>query len=138
MKKIASLVFYLSFCAVVSLVPAIAQNEDMPPAQPFQAVHQINVPSADGEKALMTALTDINVAIAKAGCAKCAYHLWKVYGTQAGGYNYLWTSTWPGREVYLKVHRSAEYQAALNKHKEIEAIMNSQTYNRYVEVIPVK
>ena len=71
---------------------------------------------------------------AKAGCAKCAYHLWKVSGTQAGGYNYLWTSSWPGRETYLKVHSSAEYQAAINKHQEIGPIMQTQTYNRYVEV----
>jgi hypothetical protein len=116
----------------------VAQNQDAPPNQPFQAVHLINLRSADAEKAFMAALTDINAAIAKAGCAKCEYHLWKVIGTQAGDYNYLWASNWPGREVYLKVHNSAEYQAAISKHQEMEAVMNTQIYNRYVEVTPGK
>jgi hypothetical protein len=134
MKKRVTLIFRLAFCSAVGLICATAQNQDVPPDQPFQAVHLINVHSADTERALLAALTDINAAIAKAGCAKCAYHLWKVSGTQAGGYNYLWTSSWPGRETYLKVHSSAEYQAAINKHQEIGPIMQTQTYNRYVEV----
>lgn len=134
MKKTASLIYRLAFGSTICLVCAVAQNQDMPPDQPFQTVHLINVPSADAEKALLATLTDINAAIAKAGCAKCSYHLWKVSGTQAGGYNYLWTSSWPGREVYVKVHNSAEYQAAFEKHKDISSIMKTQTYNRYVEV----
>ena len=134
MKKTAFLIIRLAFCSAVGLVCTVAQNRDVPPDQPFQAVHLINVHSADTERALLAALTDINAAIAKAGCAKCAYHLWKVSGTQAGGYNYLWTSSWPGREAYLKVHNSAEYQAAINKHPEMGPIMETQTYNRYVEV----
>ena len=83
---------------------------------------------------LLAALTDINAAIAKAGCAKCSYHLWKVYGTQSGGYNYLWTSSWPGRDVYIKVHQSGDYQAAIKRHQDIGEVMKTQTYNRYVEV----
>ena len=124
----------LMFCATAALVSALAQNNDMPPDQPFQAVHLINLPSAEAEKSLLAALTDLNTAIAKAGCAKCGYHLWKVYGTQAGGYNYLWMSMWPGRDVYIKVHESADYQAAINRHQGIEDVMKNQTYNRYVEV----
>ena len=135
MKKSASRVFRLAFCAAVGVASVMAQNDDVPPDQPFQAVHLINMPSADTAKVLLTAFTDINAAIAKAGCPKCTYHLWKVIGTQAGGFNYLWTSSWPGGEVYLKVHNSAEYQAAINKHQEkIGPIMETQTYNRYVEV----
>lgn len=136
MKARASFTLRLLLGVLAGLMPAVAQNQDEPPNQPFQAVHLINVKSAEAEKALLAALTDINSAIAKAGCAKCAYHLWKVYGTQAGGYSHLWTSSWPGRDVYTKIHRSPEYQAAINKHREIEAIMDTQTYNRYVEVAP--
>jgi hypothetical protein len=138
MQKKAPFSIRLVLCAAIGLVSAAAQNEDVPPDQPFQAVHLINLTSAGEERALLAAFADINAAIAKAGCPQCAYHLWKVYGTQAGGYNYLWSSSWPGRAVYLKVHMSAEYQAAIKKHQDMEKTMASQTYNRYVEVTPGK
>jgi hypothetical protein len=138
MKTTAPFLLRLTICAAIGLVSAVAQNQDPPPNQPFQAVHLINLRSADEQKAFLAALTDINAAIAKAGCAKCAYHLWKVIGTQAGDYNYLWISSWPGGEVYIKVHNAAEYQAAIGKHPEMEAVMNAQIYNRYVEVTPGK
>src|ERR1700693_5972693 len=108
MVKRTSAVRRLMCCAAVVLASALAQNDDAPPDQPFQAVHLINVPSADAEKALLATLADINAAITKAGCAKCSYHLWKIYGTQSGGYNYLWTSSWPGGDVYTKVHQSSD------------------------------
>jgi hypothetical protein len=139
MKMTAPFLLRLTFCAAIGLVSAVAQNQDPPPNQPFQTVHLINLRSADAQKAFLAALTDINAAIAKAGCAKCAYHLWKVIGTQAGDYNYLWTSNWPGSEVYLKVHNSPGYQAAINKHQQdLDAVMNAQIYNRYVAVTPDK
>jgi hypothetical protein len=138
MKVTTRFLLRLTFCAAIGMISGVAQNQDPPPNQPFQAAHLINLRSADAEKAFLAAVTDINAAIAKAGCPKCAYHLWKVIGTQAGDYNYLWTSNWPGREVYLKVHNSAEYQAAINRHQDMEAVMNMQIYNRYVEVIPGK
>jgi hypothetical protein len=138
MKIIGPLLPRLTLCFAIGLISAAAQNQDTPPNQPFQAVHLINLHSADTEKAIMAALTDINAAIAKAGCAKCGYHLWKVVGTQAGNYNYLWISNWPGRDVYVKVHNSAEYQAAINKHHELDAVMDAQIYNRYVEVTAAK
>ncbi len=133
MKPTVTLMFRVAFCAGMALVSAAAQNNDVPPDQPFQAVHLFNVPSADAEKALLTAINDINGAIAK-DCAKCVYHLLKVSGTQAGGYKYLWTSSWPGRDVYVKVHNSAGYQAAIDKHKEIDQVIQNQIYNRYVEL----
>jgi hypothetical protein len=138
MKMTTPFLLRLIFCAAIGLVSAVAQNDDPPPNQPFQTVHLINLRSADEQKAFLAALTDINAAIAKAGCANCVYHLWKVIGTQAGAYNYLWTSNWPGRTVYVNVHNSAGYQAALNKHQEMDAVMNAQIYNRYVEVTPGK
>jgi len=131
MTKTALLLFAVVICAG-------AQNNDQPPAQPFQAVHLIKVTSPAGEKTLAAAMADMNAAIAKAGCPKCAYHLWKVTGTQAGDYNYLWTSNWPGRDVYVKVHSSAGYQAALKKHPEVDEISKTQIYNRYVEVKAAK
>jgi hypothetical protein len=118
----------------IAALPAVAQNSDVPPDQPFQTVHLINMPSPEAEKTMLAAVTDLNAAIAKAGCPKCIYHLWKVTGTQAGKFNYLWNSNWPGRDVYVKVHNSDAYQAATKKHEAIEKFMESQVYNRYVEV----
>jgi hypothetical protein len=138
MTKTPSSILGLALALTFGLVSAAAQNQDPPPDQPFQTVHLINLRSADVEKAMVAALTDINAAIAKAGCAKCAYHLWKVTGTQAGGYNYLWASNWPGRDVYVKVHNSADYQAAIDKHPALEEVMKTQTYNRYIEVPTAK
>ena len=138
MLRFAPCAASLFICVTAGLLPAVAQNQDTPPNQPFQAVHLIKVPSPDAEKTLLAVLTDINKAIVKGGCPKCEYHLWKVFGTQAGDYNYLWMSSWPGRDVYVKVHNSADYQGAFNKHPELEKIMDTQVYNRYVEVVPGK
>jgi len=93
MLKTAPSLAFLFICVTAGLLPAVAQSQDTPPNQPFQAVHLIKVPSPDAEKSLLAALTDINKAIDKAGCTKCGYHLWKVFGTQAGDYNYLWMSS---------------------------------------------
>ena len=138
MKERAWFALRLAFCASMGLVSAAAQSLEMPPNEPFQAIHLINVRSANEEKALLAAMADINAAIARAGCEKCAYHLWKVYGTQSGNYNHVWMSSWPGRDVYIKVHMSAEYQAVAKRHQDLEPILATQTYNRYVEVTPGK
>ena len=58
----------LALCAAIGLLSGAALNQDEPPSQPFQAVHLINLPSAEAEKALVAAFADINAAIAKAGC----------------------------------------------------------------------
>ncbi len=123
-------------CSGLILASAVAQNAKAPdtvPNEPFQAVHLISIPPS-GEKAVMADLADVNAAIAKAGCPSCVYHLWKVTGTQTGVYNYIRISSWPGRDVYVKVHDSADYKAAVGKHPEVEPFYHAQVYNRYVEV----
>jgi len=52
----------------------------------------------------------------------------------SGACNYLWISNWPGRDIYQKVHASAEYAAANGRHPEMGPIVSGQVYNRYVEV----
>ena len=138
MRKSAPLHLRLAVCAAVCVVSVLAQNPDTPPDKPFETVHLINLPTAGDEKMMLAALVEINAAIGKAGCPKCSYHLYKVYGAQAGSYNYLWTSSWPSGSVYTKVHNSPEYQAAVQKHQDIEKIQATQVYNRYVEVTPGK
>jgi hypothetical protein len=113
---------------------SLAVSQQSPPDQPFQAVHLIAATKADDEKKLATAMDDLNSAIAKGGCPACIYHLWKVYGQQAGPFNFLWISSWPGRDVYTKVHASTEYMDATRRHPEIGDAVNGQIYNRYVEV----
>ena len=134
MPKTASFLLGAALCVAGLLRPALAQNNDEPPNQPFQAVHLIKLPTDDAAKAFAAALADINAAIAKAGCRTCVYHLWKVYGTQSGEHNYLWISTWPGRDVYNKIHNDAGYQAAINRHQNLNPAQDTQIYNRYVEV----
>src|SRR5580658_7378345 len=112
----------VAFCLAFGLAGAIAQD-NLPPNEPFQTVHLLTVTSPDGEKALLSAMADYNAAIVKAGCASCVYHLWKVNGTQAGNYNYLWISSWPGRDM------SADYNAAAKKHADLDSIMRTQVYN---------
>src|SRR5262249_45256325 len=116
---------------------AVAQNNDTPPNQPFQAIHLIKLEAGDADK-LAAALTDANAAIVKAGCKTCIYRLWKVTGTQNGPFNYIWSSMWPGRQVYEKVHNDAGYQAALKKHPEVDEISKNQVYNRLIEVKTTK
>ena len=134
MRRTKSFLLGAALCAAALLLPTLAQNNDEPPNQPFQAVHLIKIPTDDAAKAFAAALNDINAAITKAGCRTCIYHLWKVYGTQAGDYNYLWTSTWPSRDVYNKVHSDTGYQAAISRHQDLNLAQDTQIYNRYVEV----
>jgi hypothetical protein len=138
MTKTALFLLRYTAAAAVVLGCAVAQNDDPPPLKPFQTVHLINLASPDVEKKFSAALADMNEAIAKAGCKNCVYHLWKVAGSQAGPFNYLWISSWPARDVYEKIHSSAPYQAALAKHPEIDEVQKTQVYNRYVEVKPGK
>jgi hypothetical protein len=123
----------LALCVAVALGAAHAQNQDVP-NEPFVAVHLINLKSADAEKPLLAALADYNSAITKAGCPQCAYHLMKGISEKDGVHNYLWISHWPGREVYVKVHTSADYKAVDQKHPEMEGLIVKEIYDRYVEL----
>jgi hypothetical protein len=123
----------LAFCAGITLATALAQDV---PSQPFQAVHLYNIKSAGAEKTILAALADYNQAIKKAGCAKCIYHLWKGTDQKSGERNYLWISSWPGREVYVKVHQSDEYLAVEKRHPELGPALGNEIYDRYVEIKP--
>jgi len=116
----------------------VLAQQEAPPKEPFKAVHLVAFDSAADVAALQAALQDINAAVAKAGHPEIRYRLYKVVGKQIGSYNYLWESSWPGGDVYSKVHQSAEWQAATKKHPEMDALMKNEVYNRYVEVTSEK
>jgi hypothetical protein len=120
---------------ILALATAGAQSnsKEMIPDKPFMATHLIRVPTS-GEKVFVGSVAEMNAAIAKAGCQSCVYHIWKVAGTQVGVYNFLMSSTWAGRDVYVKIHESDEYKAAVKKHPEADPFFHAQVYNRYVEV----
>ncbi|HZZ38301.1 MAG TPA: hypothetical protein VFE06_04155 [Acidobacteriaceae bacterium] len=123
----------LLFCAGLTLSAALAQNMDVP-NEPFQAVHLMVLKSADAEAPIMTMMADFNRAIAKAGCPKCIYHLWKANTDTNGVRNYLWISSWPGRDVYVKIHTSAEYKAVDQKHPDADKLIEKEIYGRYLEM----
>ena len=137
MTNVSYFLARLSICAGITLSSALAQISLDVPDHPFQAVHLMNFKSADAEKTILAALVDYNEAIAK-NCPKCIYHLMKGTDNSSGSHNYLWTSSWPGREVYIKVHQSPEYLAAEKRHPEIQSLVAKETYDRYVELTPTK
>src|SRR5579863_2025785 len=94
----------------VGLAPQAVSQEN-PPDQPFQTVHLTVSKQPDAEKILLTAINDLNRAIAKMGCASCGYHLWKAYGEQPGPFTYMWVASWPDRATYEKIHTADEYNA---------------------------
>ena len=103
------------------------------PTEAFKAVHLLTLTTSD-VATLLTALADMNAAVAKAGHPEIRYRLYKVAGKQQGTHNYMWESSWPSGAVYEQVHQSAPFQAATQKHPEMERLMKDEVYNRYVEV----
>jgi hypothetical protein len=121
---------------VVVLAAVVAQEP--PPKEAFKAVHLMTVTSAADVAELQSMIADINGVVAKAGYPDTRYRLFKVSGTQAGTYNHLLESSWPGADAYDRVHQSADWLAAVTKHPEFNRITKDQVYNRYVEVLPAK
>jgi hypothetical protein len=116
----------------------LLQAQD-PPQDAFQAVHLIRVDTAshpDAEKTMLAAIAEMNKAIVAAGCKACIYHLWKVVGDSKGNLNYLQISYWPGREVYEKVHNSAEYNEASKHWGSLRSVVTDEGYFRFVELKP--
>lgn len=130
-RSISWIRYAIAFAGLAA--PAVSQQP--PPETPFQAVHMLMIQQTGEEKKLLAAMEDINSAIAK-GCPACTYHLWKVYGDQSGPFNYMWASNWPGRAIYEKVHLTTEYIDAMQRHPELQTIIDGQIYNRFVEVKP--
>lgn len=104
--------------------------------QPSQAVHLLllDAYNPNAEAVVRSAVTGINQAIVKAGCAACTYHLWKVVDAAPGSYNYVQTSTWPSKAMYEKVHTSPDYLAASGNWQTLRAVVMKEVYNRYAEI----
>ena len=115
----------------VLATPGFAQEP--PPKGPFKAVHLVNLTEAQAGM-VQAAIADMNAVMAKAGYKDIRYRLYKVFGKQAGPYNYLWESVWPSGEIYVKVHQSPDWAAASKKNAAIDDLMKNELYNRFVEV----
>jgi hypothetical protein len=111
-----------------------AISQEAPPEKAFQTVHLTVSKQPDAGKVLLAAITDLNNAIHKSGCASCGYHLWKAYGDNPGPFTYLWIANWPDRATYEKIHASDEYTTAFSRHPELEPVRQGEVYQRYVEV----
>jgi hypothetical protein len=139
MKIAISLLQRLALCAAFASGCLLAQAQDAPPQEAFQAVHLIRVDTTShpaAEKTILAAIAEMNKAIVKAGCKTCIYHLWKVAGDSTGRLNYLQISYWPGREVYEKVHSSAEYNEASKNWQSLRSVVADEDYFRFVELKP--
>ncbi len=123
----------------IALMATIAPAQDDAPIQPFQAVHlfSIDLQKPNAEKTVLAAIAEMNRAIIKAGCPDCIYHLWKAYG-DAGNYNYIEISFWPGRDMYDKVHNDPSYMAASTKWSDLRSVVKEEVYSRYVELATAK
>jgi quinol monooxygenase YgiN len=120
-----------------TLVTVALHAQEPPPKEAFKAVHLVVLTPAQ-EATLLTALADMNKSIAQAGHPEVRYRLYKVTGKQAGNYSYMWESSWPSGAVYDQVHNSPAFQAATKKHPEMDDLMKTEVYNRYVEVTNAK
>jgi hypothetical protein len=124
--------------ALVSMFGTIALPAQEPaPKEAFKTVHLVTL-TADEVSTLLAALADLNAAVAQAGHPEIRYRLYKVAGKQAGNYNCMWETSWPGGAVYDAVHTSPAFQAVMKKHPGVEALRKNETYNRFVEVTSVK
>jgi len=104
---------------------------------PILALHRFNLPSADSEAELLTALEDLNAAVAAAGHPETRYILWKVTGEQAGERAYLFGSLWSEQATYDAVHAHPAYESAAERHREaFSRLILDEIYNRYAYVGP--
>jgi len=127
----------LALAATLGTTTLLAQTPAPGPSEGFKAVHLVSLTSSQ-ESSLLTALADVNAAVAQAGHPDVRYRLYKVSGKQDGKYTHMWESTWPSGAVYDQVHESTAFEAATKKHPQIEELMKDEVYNRYVEVTPPK
>jgi hypothetical protein len=120
--------------ALVGTFAVTAAAQKPLPKEPFKAVHLVNITSPADVAALQATIDDLNAVVTKAGMGETRYRLYKVAGKRAGTYNYLLESSWPGGDVYDRIHKSAEWTGAAMKHPEFARITKDEVYNRYVEV----
>ena len=125
---------FLSLVSLILTMGAVAQ--DQPPEGPFKTVHLVTLDAAREAK-LTATLAQFNAVIAKAGYPNAQYRLYKIAGKQQGPYSHLWEASWSGRAEYEKIHNLPVYQEASSLLKDLNAFMNDEAYNRFVE-IPTK
>ena len=128
-------VFLLALVATLGTAALPAQEPA--PKEAFKTVHLVTLTAAE-VSTLLAALADVNAAVAQAGHPEIRYRLYKVAGKQAGNYNYMWETSWPGGAVCDAVHTSPAFQAVIKKHPGVEALRKNEIYNRYVEVTSAK
>ena len=116
-------------------IGAVAQEP--PPAGPFRAVHLVSL-TPPQVATLQAWMAEMNAFIEKAGHKEVRYRLFKVTGKQAGRYEFMWESSWPGADVYQKIHSQAEWKAIGSKYPGLSELLKDEIYNRYVEVSPVR
>jgi hypothetical protein len=124
----------LTLVSLILTMGAVAH--DQPPQGPFKTVHLVTLDAAQEAK-LTGTLAQFNAAIAKAGYPNAQYRLYKIAGKQQGPYSHLWEASWSGRAEYEKIHNLPVYQEASSLLKDLNAFMNDEAYNRFVE-IPTK
>jgi hypothetical protein len=116
---------------IAAAIPAAPQ--DAPPAGAFRAVHLVSLTPQQVE-VLQAWMADMNAAIDKTGHKDVRYRLYKVIGKQAGAYEYMWESVWPSGEVYRKIHDDPTWRAVGAKHPNVNALLDNEVYNRYIEI----
>ena len=121
----------------VTLGAVVLHAQEPRPTEAFKAVHLVTLTPAQ-EATVLAALADVNASVAQAGHPDIRYRLYKVTGRQAGNFSHMWESSWPSGAVYDQVHQSPSFQAATKKHPQLEELMKTDIYNRYVEVASEK
>lgn len=82
-------------------------------------------------------LKETNQLLATLGHSSVKYRLWKVSGTQAGAYSFLWDSQWPDRATYDEVHQDSSYKMLMDRYRAFfDEILKDEIYNHYVELQP--
>jgi hypothetical protein len=117
----------------LAMIVISATAQEAPPAGAFKAVHVTNL-TPEQVASLQAWMADMNAVIARAGHPDVRYRLFKITGTQAGKYEYMWESSWPSGDVYTKVHNTPEWRAVAERHPGLDGLMKDEIYNRYVEV----
>ena len=101
----------------------------------LKSVHLGNLPQDISESHLVSALSELNKAIADIGYPNAGYRVWKIQGDGDVEYKYLWEGNWPSRAVYDKIHENDAYKNVGKPNLAMfEKLMESQKYLRYSEV----
>lgn len=132
MRNFRSLLCVLALFTSLGSAARAQQPPDAVPVGPFKTVHLLIVTPRQ-EATLLAAVNDINIVFLDQGCPTCFYHLFKAVVSKDGRYTYLMTSDWPSRDVYVKIHSSAAFDAANRRNPIMSDLAATEFYGRYVE-----